>query len=118
MQELIKISESPGGKQVVSARELHQFMVVEANGGQKGEMFAHWIKRMLDYGFIYGVDYQVFEYDVYGNLLAESSKSDNQDVRVHKREYSLTLDAAKQIAMIQNNDNGRARFNILLGSKQ
>lgn len=107
MQELVKITESPGGKQVVSARELHQFMVVEANGGQKGEMFAHWIKRMLDYGFIQGVDYQTYEYDLYGNPIAEISKSDNQEVRVHKREYALTLETAKQIAMIQNNDKGR-----------
>ena len=102
MKELIKIKESEGGKQVVSARDLHEYLVKSAKGGQKGEMFSHWIKRMLSYDFVENVDYAIQEYDYKGNAIL--SKSDNQ--RVARREYILTLDTAKQISMIQNNDKG------------
>lgn len=107
MQELIKITETPGGKQVVSARDLHRFVVVEAKGGQVGEDFSTWIKRMLDFGFVEGTDYITEEYDIHGNLLTKFRESNNQGVRVYKREYIITLDTAKHIAMIQNNDRGR-----------
>lgn len=106
MDELVKVQTNENGTQVVSARDLHQFVVVEANGGQTGEMFAHWIKRMLEYGFKEGLDYVIEEYDLYGNPIAKSSKPDNQQVRVQKREYILTIDTAKHIAMVQKNDKG------------
>lgn len=104
--ELIKIYTGS----LVNARELHQFLVVEAKGGQKGEMFANWIKRMLAYDFKLGQDYTTIGYNYKGDLVEENgvakfSKSDNQ--KVSKREYFLTLDCSKQIAMIQNNDKGR-----------
>jgi anti-repressor protein len=101
--ELIKITQSEGGKQVVSARELHECVVMNAKGGQKGEMFSHWIKRMLDHGFIENLDYAIQEFNYKGDAIF--SKSDNQVVA--KREYILTIETAKQIAMIQNNDQGR-----------
>lgn len=107
MEDLIQIKQTPGGKQVVSARDLHRLIVIEAKGGQVGEMFSHWIKRMLDLGFTEGVDYVTEEYDVFGNLLAKFSKSDNEEVRFHRREYIITLETAKHIAMVQNNDRGR-----------
>jgi len=105
--ELIKIYNGS----MVDARELHQKIVVEAKGGQKGEQFNHWIKRMLTYDFILGEDYLTVGYNYKGEIIEENgvakfSHSDNQ--RVSKRDYYLTLDCAKQIAMIQNNDKGRA----------
>lgn len=107
MNELIKITEQ-NGKQAVSARELHKFLVEQAKGGQTGEMFAHWIKRMLEYiGAEEGLDYEILEYDYLGNPIANFSKSVNQKVRVHKRDYALTLDCAKEISVIQNNDKGK-----------
>jgi|GEM_PF-746944 len=95
---------------LVNARELHTKIVVEAKGGQRGEMFANWIKRMLGYDFKLKEDYLTIGYDYKGEIVEENgiakfSKSDNQ--RVSKRDYYLTLDCAKQIAMIQNNDKGR-----------
>ena len=51
MEGLVKVQTTQEGTQVVSARDLHQFVVVEANGGQKGEDFSNWIKRMLEFGF-------------------------------------------------------------------
>ncbi|MEM1136225.1 MAG: antA/AntB antirepressor family protein, partial [Bacteroidota bacterium] len=104
--ELIKIYQG----NLVNARELHQFLVVEARGGQKGEQFNHWIKRMLEYDFQIKIDYTTIGYNYKGEIIEEDgaanfSQSGNQ--RVSKRDYFLTLDCAKQIAMIQNNDKGR-----------
>lgn len=101
MMELIKVSKSNNGN-VVDARELHKFLIKDLETNEVGEMFAHWIKRALDYGFDEDEDYTVIAYNYLG---AEISKSDNQ--HVSKRDYALTLDCAKQIAMIQNNDKGR-----------
>ena len=110
MQSLIKIQKNENGQQLVDARELHDYVVIKAKGGQKGEQFNHWIKRMIDHGFELGVDYTTIGYNYKGEIIEENgiakfSQSDNQ--RVSKRDYILTLDMAKQIAMIQNNDKGR-----------
>ena len=104
--ELIKIYKG----NLVNARELHNYVVVQARGGQKGEDFSNWIRRMLAFDFKLDEDYTTVGYNYKGEVIeengvAKSSESDNQ--RVSKRDYYLTLDCAKQIAMIQNNDKGR-----------
>ena len=105
--ELIKITES-NGKKVVSARELHILLVSEAKGGQIGEDFSNWIKRNIDYlDAKVNVDYVTIEFDYLGNRIDKNSESNNQAVRVHRREYALSIDLAKQISMIQNNDKGK-----------
>lgn len=104
MDKLVEV-KTIKGNQVVNARDLHSFLITEAKGGQKGEMFSHWIERCIDYcGLELNVDYTIIEYDYNG---VEISKSDNQNVRVHKRDYVLTLESAKQISMIQKNDKGK-----------
>lgn len=99
--ELIKINKSEDGNQVVSARDLHNLVVKNAKGGQIGEDFSNWIKRMLEYGFEENVDYTTISYDYKGD---EISESENQ--HISKRDYVLTLETAKQIAMVQRNDKG------------
>jgi len=104
--ELIKIYNGS----LVNARELHQFLVLEAKKGKKGEKFSDWIKRMLEFNFKIGDDFFTVGYDYKGDVVEENGvpkfrKSDNQ--RVSKREYYLTLNCAKQLAMIQNNEKGR-----------
>jgi len=104
--ELIKIYQG----NLVNARDLHRYVVVEAKGGQKGEDFSNWVKRMLDYGFKLNEDYTTVGYNYKGevvevNGVTKLSESDNQ--RVSKRDYFLVLDCAKQIAMLQNNNRGR-----------
>ena len=42
--ELIKLITNEEGKQLVSARELHEFLEI-------GQDFTSWFKRMIDYGF-------------------------------------------------------------------
>lgn len=53
MTELIKITTTESGSQVVSARELHKFL-------ESRRDFSNWIKdRIEKYGFIENQDYQL-----------------------------------------------------------
>lgn len=89
MNELIKITTNESGNQVVSARELHKFLEVETR-------FNDWISRMMNYGFVENVDYQVLLKNEY-NLSGGRPSTD----------YALTLDTAKEISMIQRSDKGK-----------
>lgn len=75
--------------QTVNARELHAFLEV-------GKVFAAWIKyRIEQYGFIEGVDY----------VLTDSKTGIRQNVL--QKDYHLSIDMAKELAMLENNDKGR-----------
>jgi anti-repressor protein len=106
MKELIQITKNENEESVVSARDLHQFLIKDSEQNVIGRDFSNWIKDKLGYGFVLGTDYTTIEYDWEGVVI--SGESDSQRVRVHKRDYVLTIDCAKQIAMIQNNDKGKA----------
>jgi anti-repressor protein len=86
MQELIKVTIDQNNQQVVSARELHSFF------GAK-ERFANWFTRLKKFGFVENVDYV-------GCM--EFNTQANQNLQ----DYALTLDCAKQAAMLQRNDKG------------
>lgn len=88
MQELIKIKTSEGGKQIVSARELHQFLEVKTS-------FGIWMKRMSGYGFVENIDYAVIK----------SERADNQVVTI--QDFVITVDMAKELSMIQRTDKGK-----------
>lgn len=90
MQELIKISTTESGSQVVSARELHKFL-------ESKQQFADWIKDRIDkYGFIENQDFEVFQ-----NFMK------NPNGGRPLKEYALTLDTAKELAMVEGNEKGR-----------
>ena len=75
-----------GENQIVSAKELHTFLGTETD-------FSHWIKRMLEYWFADGVDFTTF--------LTESTGG--RPVK----DYALTIETAKEIAMIQRTEIGK-----------
>ena len=98
--QLIPVTEGEiGGVKclVVDARSLHEKLGV-------GRDFTNWIKNRIEsYGYSEGEDYQ--------NAISPSLG--NQNLRVnggdHKsRQYSLTLDMAKELAMVEKNAVGRA----------
>ena len=114
------------GKKAVNARELHQKL------GNKRK-FADWIKQRIEqYGFVENQDYEVFNkfvnnsndvenqaYEVFHKIVKNSNDVENQDFcsfnKVVKREnggrsrieYALSLDMAKELCMVENNDAGR-----------
>jgi phage anti-repressor protein len=81
-----------------SARELHQFLEIETP-------LTIWMPRMLDYGFEEDVDFSSF--------LGESNGGRPS------REYSITMDCAKEISMIQRSEKGKqARQYFIACEKQ
>ena len=86
MTELIKITTNEEGAQVVSARELHEFL------GSKQD-FSTWIKARIDkYGFVSEVDFTLHKF---------------MEGKVWKHEYILTIDTAKELAMVEGNERGK-----------
>lgn len=82
-------------RQVVNARELHEFLGV-------GKDFSTWLKdRIEKYAFLVGEDYEVFFPNSGENLELTSGRG-----RPAKN-YLLTLDMAKELAMVENNEKGR-----------
>ena len=89
METLIKIHETKNGN-VVSARELHEFL-------ESGREFAHWIKQRIEqYGFVETQDYTSFDKIV--------KRETGGSLR---KEYALTIDMAKELCMIENNEQGK-----------
>lgn len=86
---LIPVYTNEVDQRVVNARELHDFLEV-------GKDFTTWMKdRIKKYDFVEGVDY----------VTTVTKTGERQNVTMH--EYVLTLDTAKEIAMVQNNEKGR-----------
>jgi len=105
MKELIKIEKSKRtGNPIVNARDLHVFLEAKQD-------FSNWLKgRIKKYGFIENVDYARIFFDIDGKKiqLAKNSESENEILgRIHRIEYALTLDCAKELSMVQNNEKGR-----------
>lgn len=104
MEELIKITESGKGNPVVNARDLHVFLEV-------GKDFSTWLKSKLKkYDFVENVDFARLFYDIDGHKIGlpkNGEWTDSEFQKVHKIEYALTLNCAKELAMVQNNERGR-----------
>ena len=89
MNELIKITEKDG-RRVVNARELHQFLECKRD-------FATWIKdRINKYGFVKNQDFVSFHEIVEREIGATT-----------RTEYALSVDMAKELSMVENNERGR-----------
>jgi anti-repressor protein len=87
MEALIPLCQTAGGNPAVSARDLHQFL-------ESRQEFTTWIKdRLAKYGFIEGTDFLI-------NL----SRSPNNR---QTTEYVLSLDTAKELAMVEANAKGQ-----------
>jgi len=89
MEELIPISEQ-NGKKAVSARHLHAFL-------ESKQQFADWIKdRIQKYDFVENQDFEVFH-----NFMKNPSGGRPLT------EYALSLNCAKEIAMVEGNAKGK-----------
>lgn len=89
MNELIKITEKDG-KRAVNARDLHEFLESKRD-------FSNWIKdRIEKYELIENQDYVRST-----NLSSEGRGGQN------KVEYVLSIDAAKELSMVEGNERGK-----------
>lgn len=87
--ELIKIEEK-NGEQLVSARELHQFLEVKTR-------FDIWFNRMIEYGFLENIDFIAY--------VQKSTCANNREYE--QTDYLMKLSMAKEISMIQRNEKGK-----------
>lgn len=102
MNELISLQTNTingTAVETISARELHAFI-------ESKQDFSTWIKaRIEDYGFAEGTDYlRVTNTAPQKNGAKKSDTYDNWTTRI---EYYLTLDMAKELAMVERNDKGK-----------
>lgn len=89
MEQLVKITEQ-NGRRAVSARELHAFL-------ESKQEFANWIKNRIEkYGFVENQDFEVFD-----NFIK------NPQGGRPLTEYALSIDMAKELSMLENNDKGK-----------
>ncbi len=84
---LIRVYQNDRQEQVVNARELHEKLESKRD-------FSNWITdRIQKYGFIENIDFTT--------ILLKSTGGRP------RTEYALTLDTVKEIAMVENNEQGR-----------
>ena len=93
MNELINIKTSETGEPSVSGRELHEFLGVETP-------YRKWIPRMIEYGFTEGKDFNA-------DKNVRVGEEGNREVARELTDHLLTIDMAKEIAMIQRTDRGK-----------
>ena len=79
----------------VDARFLHAYL-------QNGDHFAGWINaRLQKYGFEGGSDYECV------SEKTETQRANGQRGATIKKDYRISLDMAKELSMVENNDRGR-----------
>ena len=76
----------------ISGRDLYEELQIQTP-------YSMWIKRMLDYGFVENIDYWTDNKKV--------TRQDGALMPQVQTDHYLTLDMAKEIAMIQRNEIGR-----------
>ena len=93
MNQLITITQNENNDQVVSGRELHDFLGVK-------DHYTDWFKDMCKYGFTENIDFITL------NELSEKTEG-SRLVKRNIINHALKLDMAKEISMIQRNEKGK-----------
>ena len=93
MNELIKISYNKSDEPVVSGRDLHEKLEVKT-------AYKDWFPRMCEYGFEESKDFNSLKFE-------QVQYEGEREVRRMLTDHIITLDMAKQIAMIQRTDKGK-----------
>lgn len=95
MTNLPAIQENKELTQAVNARELHTFL-------ESKQQFADWIKnRVYKYDFIEGQDFLCVSENY------ETQRSDGQRGIGVKTQYYISVDMAKELSMVENNEQGK-----------
>ncbi len=89
MNELLKVNYD-NERITLSARQLHEFLEV-------GSKYNDWFKRMCEYGFNENLDYRAITQK---RVTAQGNETKFMD-------HEITLDMAKEIAMLQRNERGK-----------
>ena len=93
VSQMFNIQEKENGEIAISGRELHQALEVKTE-------YKDWFPRMVEYGFVEGVDFNPLK-------IEQVRLEGNRNVRRKITDHVLTLDTAKEIAMIQRSESGK-----------
>lgn len=94
MEQIIKINTNEQGEARVSARELYDALNVSKN-----TRFSRWFETNSK---------QLFENEDYTSVLESTEVQNNGGTQIRQlQDYALTIDAAKQIAMMSGTPKGR-----------
>lgn len=92
MNSLIKIEVNENQEQLVSGRELHEFLGIKTP-------YTQWFERMVGYGFVENTDFA---------LLSQKCETNNPKNPITEiQDHAIKLDMAKEIAMIQRSEKGK-----------
>ncbi|MBN4665398.1 phage antirepressor KilAC domain-containing protein [Pandoraea nosoerga] len=105
MNELIQVAErqiGDGTIQTVNARDLHAFLEV-------GKDFSTWIKgRIEQYGFVEHHDFVTFDAAPQNGGAEGFPQNRGKPLGGRPaKEYAISLDMAKELAMVERNDKGK-----------
>lgn len=89
MKDLIKIELNENQEPIVSGRELHETLEIKTE-------YKKWFERMKEYGFIENIDF-----------VRVTQKCHTLGGEQEMVNHAIKLDMAKEIAMIQRNENGK-----------
>ena len=93
MKDLIKITTNDKGQQLVSGRELHEFLGIKTK-------YKDWFPRMVEHGFEEGIDFI---------MVAQKRATNNLKNPVTTViDHAISIDMAKEISMIQRTEKGKA----------
>ena len=92
MKDLIKITTNDKGQQLVSGRELHEFLGIKTK-------YKDWFPRMVEYGFEEGIDFIMVTQKRVTNNLKNSVTT--------VIDHAISIDMAKEISMIQRTEKGK-----------
>lgn len=91
--EIVPIYENSKGERLINARELHKAL-------ESKRQFANWMRQRIEhYEFAEYQDFFTF------NKFVKRDQKDNLGNRII--EYYLTIDMAKELCMVENNEVGR-----------
>ena len=91
MENLIKVSVNESNEQIVSGRELYEFLEVKTR-------YNDWIERKIKkYEFIENIDF----------ITITQKRVTVQGNEINYNEHILKLSMAKELAMLENNDKGK-----------
>lgn len=92
MNELIKVITNESNEQLVSGRELHEFLGIDTQ-------YTKWFDRMKGYGFTKNVDFIVLVKNVYDDTAFGGARKIT--------DHAMKLDMAKEVSMIQRTEKGK-----------
>lgn len=91
MKDLIKVSVNESNEQIVSGRELYEFLEVKTQ-------YTKWFERKVEkYGFIENIDF----------ITISQKRLTAQGNETTYNEHILKLSMAKELAMLENNEKGK-----------